>query len=415
MKTRVKRIVILSGSPLCTNPRVVKEARTLSDAGYEVTVLGAWLDAAAKEHDEELIARSHIDYRPVLDWTAQHPGGRTGRFWSRLRMKAGQLIHAHAGRENSWQVGYAVSELLKAALQSEGDLFIAHFEQTLVVAEQLLARGCRVAVDMEDWFSEDLLPEMRANRPVKLLRRLEQELLGRAAYATCTSLAMSQALALEYGCPAPAVVYNAFPWTDRQTIDGLVKDRVDLDRPSLHWYSQTLGPGRGIEDLLAALPDVKHEVEIHLRGNVTRGFEDWLASHTPESWKKRIFIHGLVSNSELLSRIAEHDIGFAGEMKYCRSRDLTVTNKILQYLLGGLAVVASDTAGQREIASQSGSAVSLYHTGDPVALARALDGLLGNTERLERAKSDALQAAEREFCWEQQAPKLLESVEAARA
>jgi len=46
----------------------------------------------------------------------------------------------------------------------------------------------------------------------------------------------------------------------------------------------------------------------------------------------------------LLSRIAEHDIGFAGEMKHCRSRDLTVTNKILQYLLAGIAVVAGNMA-----------------------------------------------------------------------
>jgi len=54
-----------------------------------------------------------------------------------------------------------------------------------------------------------------------------------------------------------------------------------------------------------------------------------------------------VDGDDLLSRIAEHDIGFAGEMPHCRSRDLTVTNKILQYLLAGLAVVASGTAGQR--------------------------------------------------------------------
>ena len=62
----------------------------------------------------------------------------------------------------------------------------------------------------------------------------------------------------------------------------------------------------------------------------------------------------------MLSRIAEHDIGFAGEQNYCRSRDLTVTNKILHYLLGGLAVIASDTAGQRQIAAQAGEAVRVY-------------------------------------------------------
>jgi glycosyltransferase involved in cell wall biosynthesis len=97
-------------------------------------------------------------------------------------------------------------------------------------------------------------------------------------------------------------------------------------------------------------------------------------------------------------------------MKYCRSRDLTVTNKLLQYLLAGLAVVASDTEGQREVAEQAGEAVVLYPSGEPGALASQLNALLGSPERLSRAKAAALTAAEQIFCWERQEPVLLESV-----
>jgi hypothetical protein len=221
---------------------------------------------------------------------------------------------------------------------------------------------------------------------------------------------MSKALAGEFGCRPPAVIYNAFPWADRQTLDGKIKDRLDRTVPSLHWYSQTLGHGRGMEDLFAALPHVQYPVEIHLRGQPVSNFDKWLEARLPEKWRSRVFIHALVSNDELLSRIAEHDIGFAGEMKYCRSRDLTVTNKILHYLLGGLAVVASDTAGQREIAAQASGAVRLYSSGDPQALARELNTLLASAEELRSARATALKAAEQTFCWERQIPVLLSSV-----
>jgi hypothetical protein len=97
-------------------------------------------------------------------------------------------------------------------------------------------------------------------------------------------------------------------------------------------------------------------------------------------------------------------------MPYCRSRDLTVTNKILHYLLGGLAVVASDTAGQREVAEKAPEAVTLYQSGSPEALAKALDCLVGAPDRLARAKAAALQAAEATFCWERQQGVLLEAV-----
>ena len=181
----------------------------------------------------------------------------------------------------------------------------------------------------------------------------------------------------EFGCRQPTVVYNAFPWSDRDSIDGLSKDRGDRRLPSIHWFSQTLGPGRGLEDLVAALPLLKSETEVHLRGRPALGFENWLIQRIPEGWRARIKVHQSVSNSELLSRIAEHDIGFAGETSSIRSRNLTVTNKILLYLLGGLAVVASETAGQREVALQAPGSVLLYPSGDASALASCLDELLG--------------------------------------
>ena len=137
-------------------------------------------------------------------------------------------------------------------------------------------------------------------------------------------------------------------------------------------FSQTLGPGRGLEDLIAALPLVKRDAEIHLRGNPVSGFENWLAHRLPEDWRNRIVVYPLVTNAELLSRIAEHDVGFAGEPSLIRSRDLTVTNKILYYLLAGLAVLASDTTGQREVADRHKVACSCIHPATPLHWRRAL-------------------------------------------
>ncbi len=280
----------------------------------------------------------------------------------------------------------------------------------MAVAVDLLHGGHRVSVDMEDWFSEDLLPEAKTQRPVRLIRSLEKELLSQSVYSSCPSVAMSDALAQKYECHAPAVIYNAFPWTERQSIDGAFKDRALSCLPTIHWFSQTIGEGRGLEDLFAALAYLKTNVEIHLRGAPAAGFDHWLSRHAPGSWRTRIHIHDQVPNDELLSRIAEHDIGFAGEMKFCRSRDLTITNKILQYLLAGLAVVASDTAGQREVAEKAPGAVLLYKSGDPSALAASIDTLLASAEVLRRAKAAALKAAERVFCWERQEKALTASI-----
>lgn len=387
----------------------MKAANTLAENGWQVEVLGAWSDANQKERDRKLMAAARFRFTPVIDLTSN----KTAKLRARVRNKCGRLAHRYAGLQNRWQLGYIYPELRKAAFQRRADLYIAHSEQAMAVAVDLLRAGRLAGVDMEDWFSEDLPAEARRHRPVALLRALERELLERGAYASCTSQSMSGALAEAYGCDRPAVLYNAFPWAERQALDGLTKDRRDRGRRSIHWYSQAIGPGRGLEDLFAALPLLRHDVEVHLRGSPVAGSVNWLNGLVPEAWRGRIILHDIVTNAELLSRIAEHDIGFAGEMKYCKNKELTISNKILQYLLAGNAVVASDTTGQREVADQATGAVSLYSSGDSVALAASLNALLGSSIALQEAKASALRAAERTFCWERQEATLLSAVEQA--
>jgi glycosyltransferase involved in cell wall biosynthesis len=404
-----RRIVILTGNHLCHNPRVVKEATSLANAGYKVTVLGASISPELQKRDTEMQRSLPFEFKPVVD--ATQDGGR----WlgARMAKKAGSLTHRVTGIENKYQLGYSLTALSRAAFQEPADLWITHSEAAMAVAADLARKGLPIGIDMEDWFSEDFIQSARRRQPVDLLGRLEGHLLTKCAHSSCPSKAMSEALASKWDCPPPAVIYNAFPWSDRLSLDGRKLDRMEPALRSIHWFSQTLGPGRGIEDLLSALPLLKYDVEIHLRGKRSNQFALWLEARTPKPWQKRILFHPPAPSTELLSRIVEHDIGLAGESPLSRSRDLTVSNKILHYLLGGLAVVASDTAGQREVAQEAPDAVSLYPSGDGAALAACLNRLLGSADALRSAKAAALDAAKSKFCWERQEKTLLHSVSRA--
>jgi len=406
IKQRQITVVLLTGSSISHNPRALKEASALARAGFRVRVLGAWLDPMLKAMDQHVIPDLAFEFVPVLDLTERRLIDQVPR----IRRRSGVIAHTLVDFENRWQLGYSYTYLKRAALREQADLFIVHSEPALAVGADLHRAGRRVGIDMEDWFSEDLLPETRRHRPLKLLRSLEETLLAEGVFASCPSRAMSDALAAAYDCPRPTVIYNAFAWNDRKFLDGSRRDRRDQNLVSVHWFSQTLGPGRGLEQLFESLPLMSRKFEIHLRGRVTGDFERWLRSNTPDAWADQVFLHELVENSELLSRIAEHDIGFAGEQLYCLNKDLTISNKILYYLLGGLAVAASSTEGQREVANQAPDAVFLYPSGDPQALANVLNSFLVSPERLLKAKSRAVQAARATFCWEQQEPLLVEAV-----
>ena len=405
----VRTICIVTGAHLCRNPRVVKEADALADAGHAVTVLGPAFDDALAQTDAALIAgaawthRTVVDLRPSAGWRAI--AARTQR---RLANEAKRVL----GRDSAAMLGYGLGATLRAADAAQADLTIGHQEVGTWVCAQLATRGRRIGVDIEDWYSHHPHPSERDGYAVRLLQKIEGKTLRQAAYSVTTSDALADALADAYAAPRPDVVYNAFPWSDRDTLDGLQLDREDRSRLSLHWVSQTIGPDRGLDLLFDALRLVTTPVDVHLRGRLPEAHAGWLHTAFPTN-PHRLYVHGLVPPSELLSRIAEHDVGLALETTEIESRDLTVTNKILHSLLGGLAVVASQTAGQAEVARLAPEAVMLVGQADARGFADALTALADDPNRLADAQRAALDAARRRFCWERQAPTVVDAVEAA--
>ena len=407
------RICLITGAPLCRNPRVVKEASALSEAGYDVKVLGPVFTDEVARQDEQIL--DSVSWQRIV--TADLRSSQAP-VWRRLWWRGVRRLATEACYRLNWEtpygLGYGLRRTLHRARQVEADLYIGHQETGAWVATQLLREGHCVGADFEDWYARDLLPEAQATRPIELLETCEAALLKHSAHATTTSHALASALADRYDAPKPAVVYNAFPWSDRDNLDGQYHDRDNTERPSLHWFSQTIGPGRGLDTLCKALRRVDCPVDVHLRGNVSSDFEAHLSNSFPDEFREhRLFLHDLVHPTELMSRIAEHDIGLALEQPRPPSRNLTITNKILQYVLGGLAVIATPTTGQMEVADATPESVFLCEGYDADSLAAKIQDLAVSSKRLHNAQKAALNAAEETFCWEQQVPRLVASVDRA--
>lgn len=398
------KILILLGGHLCNAPRPQKEADTLAQAGHEVTVAGFFFDPEFVKRDCLLLQTKPWQFHPIVDFQPHH---RLTNLWIRTQGRIAKECYRRFQTFSPNLLGFSARAMLKLARQTQADLTIVHSELGLWVGNQCLNEGLRVGVDFEDWFSEDLLPEACLTRPIVQLKALEQRLIRECQYCLTTSNALAEAMAKAYQAPKPTVIYNSFPWSERETIDGKMYDRQNPRIPSVHWFSQTIGPGRGLETLFEALPYLQDPIEIHLRGHYPESSHQWLESLLPSEWYNRIFIHPTVSNGELLSRIAEHDIGLALEIPYCLSRQFTITNKLFQYLQAGLAVVATNTVGQQEVFSKFPGTGRLIPNRNPEALAHALKELVTQPNTLADAKQKVLHAAQTDYCWEQQANKVV--------
>ena len=405
----MKSICIISHLHLASNPRVVKEANTLAKNGYKVTILTIFSSKSLFQRDLKLLTAKNIEYKGVVDIIPNN-NNIFVRLKERLITRVAKELNYRFNFQTPQSLSYGYAKILKKAKGIRADLYIAHLELGFCVGYKLLQEGFKVGFDFEDWYSNDLLPNAQNYRPIALLEKVEKMALQKGTYTITTSKAMANAIATAYNANKPKIIYNLFP---KPILNHNPKDRKNNKILSLFWYSQTIGPGRGLELILKSLALVQSQVQLHLRGNISANYKQDLEQQYPYKKGHLLFFHPQVPAEELPSRIAEHDIGLALEAYTPQSRNYTITNKVFQYLQSGLAVIATDTAGQKEAQQLASGSIFLFTNNQIEALAKLVEKFATNKELLKNAKKEALEISGTNLNWEEEEKKFLSIIKTA--
>jgi len=323
-----------------------------------------------------------------------------------VRSKISEKLFNSGLRINDLAIrGYVrgVSELTAMAEAEPADWFIAHTHPALPVA----AAAARRWKSQLGFDCEDLLAEHDADQS-NIVRSIERRYLPVCDYVSVPSRCLGDRLAQAYSIPKPLVLYNVFP---SQLADSLVppKQRPPVTKLRLHWFGQTIGSGRGLEEAIEALGMMeKGRVELHLRGRLSAEFRsiiDGLARRY--DFVGEIVFHEPVDQQDLIGTLGQFDVGLSLERPEHGNYSLAATNKLFSYLLAGLAVAATDTPGHREILDQIPSAGFVYPAHNPQALADALNVWLADHDALRSAQEAAWDVARRRFCWDIEKDKFL--------
>lgn len=396
----MKTICLLTQNHLSRNPRVYKEACWFAENGHQVTILTTWHNNDFLKDDFALLQDSAIRYVPYADLRMGFPGSRAHRIRFQLFRRTLKTL----GIETIDSAGYGPQALLRSALRTEADVYIAHQEIPTLIAPMLVKKGKKVAYDFEDWYSRDLTPAQRLYRPLKLLERAESFALSHGVWCTTTSHSLAEGLScLSPGYPTPRVIYNAFSLKERQALSSGQAPESTYPVIRLAWISQTIGPGRGLEEFLLHIRERAQPLEIHLAGKERPDFSQILHSLVREYPQIRIVLHDPMAPDHILPWLNQFDAGIASDLATSDSRNLTVTNKILHYLLAGIPVIATPTAGHKEIATACPEAVCL--TTETESLDRFLNGISSGKPERYWIREKAWEAGTR-YSWEKQTDTL---------
>jgi hypothetical protein len=397
----MSRITVITAGHLSTCPRMLKAADALMRAGHTVRVISTRHVPWAAAADRKVASTRRWSSWQVVDY--DRAGAVRTYAWTGLRRRLAMSLSGRRGPEQAplGVVARAYSrvhaELVDAATAEPCDLFYGGTTGGLAATAEAASRsGVPFALDLEDFHSEE---QQGADAALvnALAARLERELLPRAAALTTAGAAIRDAYEKQYGVAATAI-NNAFPLPARAP---QIADRRRGDPLRLYWFSQTIGPKRGLEETIAAAGLAGVPAELHLRGRPAAGYGDELQRlATQTAPALRLFLHPPIDPDAIVDSCRPYEIGLAVEQPAVRSRDLCLTNKALTYPLAGLATVVTTTAGQRAFAADLGDGALACAPGDVPALAAGLTRWFEEPSRLTCARRAAWAAAARRWHWE---------------
>lgn len=290
---------------------------------------------------------------------------------------------------------------LATVLKAEGaDVYVGHNIDTLIpVCEAAKSRGAAVIFDAMEFYSDMLGNQSSLERD--LIRSIERRYLPRCSLVLTPSEPIAQALRAEYGIERLLRVWNAAPIETRLPAKS-------LGGFSLYWRNAVvdLGP-RGLEDVLLALNSLPADIHLYLQGRVpSDGGRSLLARLKSLGLDDRVTILPPFPPEEAVLKAAPYAVGLCLEPVTIRNSDLTISNKLFDYLMAGLAIVASNTTGQTEIVRLSNAGL-IYRAGDPFDLAERIMELYHDPRLLNTLQVNARSFALREGNLEHELQKLI--------
>ncbi|HLX67116.1 MAG TPA: glycosyltransferase [Puia sp.] len=403
------KICIVSTRHISYNPRVLKEADALSAAGHQVVVVTVSNSEKQAAFDEELMQRRPWSLRTV-NFRKERKAERW--YWLYLSLKHRLFLFlstiGFGGGVAERAEEKAFDGLLLLAAREKADLYIAHHAEALGVAYRAARRSkVRFGFDAEDWHTG--MDDTAVISPhIKRVEYLEGKYLPRAVYMTAASRGIGDAYRKKYGVKQPVTILNVFPFEELPP--GMPGDPVRF-----YWFSQVIGPNRGLELLMDAATRINLPFEIHLRGSLnSENYLNQLKAKCDGNgvWAK-VHLHEPILAERLITDANRFDIGLALEPDGSVNRNICVANKVFSYLMSRLLIIGTDTIGQKDIFTHFPQASRIFRMRDADDLAAAMEYYIVHKDQLLEGKKAADAAVRQRFSWESESKKLLERIEEA--
>ena len=375
---------------------MLKAADALHDAGYRVRVVSTRHVPWAWGTDQQVREQRRWAWQ-VVDY--DRSSARLRQLATGARFRSAQAAANACGPESVPLAlgirGYSrVHDELVAAASAEPCDFVYGGTTGALAAVAAAAQrlGVPFGIDLEDFHSAEQTGPGSALAHA-LAQRIEGDVLPRATFITAGSPMIAEAYAGKYGL-RPRPIHNTFSLN--------VRTPARAEGPlRLYWFSQTLGPGRGLDDLVTGIGRAGIRAELHLRARPIPAYAAQLTALAGRVAPQLALVFlDPAPPDQMVALAGGYDLGVSVEDGEVLNHRLCLGNKIFTYLAAGVPVLMTATPAQSRLAADLGGAAAIYDNGDIDSLAAIMSRWAGDASLRCAASHAARAAAERRWHWE---------------
>jgi glycogen synthase len=386
----VPRLLILSHVELTRDPRARRQVAAAAARGFEV------VGVCPATRDEPLPLEGATVLRTRGEALA--PRLRRAGLGGIATRPQRPLVRELRGLFRLWRfvrVNVALARIAEGA--GRFDVVLANEVETLPAGQRLARRSrARLVYDAHEIYASSEPAHPRLHRFA--LAWIERVLARRADAVLTVSDPIADELHARLGLrERPLVILNAPARIE-------VEDPVAHDGALRAVYQGAMGPGRPLEDLLDAA-HAADGVRVTIR----------LANADLAALREDVARRGLdgvvtvaepVRPTELVEALAGEDVGVIINRPVSRNDELVFPNKLFEYMMAGLAVVAPRLPGLAPLVDGEGVGVT-FEPGKPESLGARLTELAADRDRVLALRRRARELAVERFNAETEAERLV--------
>ena len=397
---------MIVGTDMSHDVRVWKEARTLAAAGHDVTVLAGWNTALPREETRDGVRIIRVapaprrQSRPASDRAHPTSSGSAAHGIVRGPQRFGAL------RGYLWYLR-VVAEHVRWVRAWRPDVIHIHDSDRLLMG-YLAHRATRAPMvyDAHEYvygLTVDDSWQWKLTRRIHL--GLERLVAPRAATVITVSGEIGRRLERRYGIKDVVIIHNFPLRLNAPERTGRLKAALPAEHRSkpVMLHQGRLTAFRGFEQFLETLALLPEAAGVMVGSGPSEHSLRELAARL--GLGSRVAFIPQVPWQDLLSYTADADLGFSISQGNNENSILALPNKLFEYLMAGVPVVASDFPALREHVDAANVGI-LVPPNDPPEIARRIREVLSVPNRLQEMRQNALTVSQTKYNWEAQSQGL---------